>query len=108
QAIFKKMADYGFKIVGGDVRYRQWGSDSGFQGRFPQSAHTYGHAFDVNPDYNYCMYADGTVVGNLYSPGVNPYSLTDSIVNIWKQHGFYWGGDWNSLKDYMHFSYFDH
>lgn len=108
QAIFKEMADYGFKIVGGDVSYRQWGFDAGFQGRFPQSAHTYGHAFDVNPDYNYCIYADGTVVGKLYSPGVNPYSVTDPIINIWKQHGFYWGGDWNSLKDYMHFSYFNH
>lgn len=108
QAIFKEMADAGFKIVGGDISYRQWGSDAGFQGRFPQSAHTYGHAFDVNPEQNYCIYANGTVVGDHYTPGSDPYSVTEPIINIWKQHGFYWGGDWTSLKDYMHFSYFNH
>lgn len=108
QAIFKEMADAGFKIVGGDISYRQWGSDAGFRGTFPQSAHTYGHAFDVNPEQNYCIYADGTVVGSHYSPGSDPYSVTEEIINIWKRHGFYWGGDWTSLKDYMHFSYFNH
>ena len=108
QAIFREMADAGFKIVGGDISYRQWGSDAGFQGRFPQSAHTYGHAFDVNPDQNYCIYGNGTVVGSHYSPGSDPYSVTPQIINIWKAHGFYWGGDWTSLKDYMHFSYFNH
>lgn len=108
QAIFKEMADAGFKVIGGDISYRAWGSDAGFKGRFPQSAHTYGHAFDVNPNENYCIYANGTVVGSHYSPGSDPYSVTEPIINIWKQHGFYWGGDWTSLKDYMHFSYFNH
>ena len=108
QAIFKEMADAGFKIVGGDISYRTWGSDAGFKGRFPQSAHTYGHAFDVNPVQNYCIYANGQIVGDHYSPGSDPYSVTEPIINIWKQHGFYWGGDWTSLKDYMHFSYFNH
>lgn len=108
QAIFKEMADAGFKIVGGDISYRTWGSDAGFKGRFPQSAHTYGHAFDVNPVQNYCIYANGQIVGDHYSPGTDPLSVTEPIINIWKQHGFYWGGDWTSLKDYMHFSYFNH
>ena len=108
QAIFKEMADVGFKIVGGDISYRTWGSDSGFKGRFPQSAHTYGHAFDVNPDQNYCIYGNGTVVGKYYRPGSDPYSVTTPIINIWKKHGFYWGGDWHSPQDYMHFSYFNH
>ena len=108
QAIFKEMADAGFKIIGGDISYRAWGSDAGFRGTFPQSAHTYGHAFDVNPNENYCIYADGTVVGSFYRPGENEYSVTEEIINIWKSHGFYWGGDWTSLKDYMHFSYFNH
>lgn len=108
QAIFKEMADAGFKVIGGDISYRQWGSDAGFKGRFPQSAHTYGHAFDVNPTQNYCIYANGNIVGDHYSPGSDPYSVTEPIINIWKSHGFYWGGDWTSLKDYMHFSYFNH
>ncbi len=108
QAIFKEMADAGFKIVGGDVSDRPWGSDAGFKGTFPQSAHVYGHAFDVNPDQNYCIYGNGEVVGKYYRPGSDPYSVTTPIINIWKKHGFYWGGDWHSLKDYMHFSYFNH
>lgn len=108
QAIFKEMANAGFKVIGGNISYRQWGTDDGFRGRFPQSAHTYGHAFDVNPTQNYCIYANGEIVGDHYSPGSDPYSVTQDIVNIWKQHGFYWGGDWTSLKDYMHFSYFNH
>lgn len=108
QAIFKEIADTGFKITGGDISYREWGSDAGFKGRFPQSGHTYGHAFDVNPNENYCIYADGRVVGDHYSPGTDPLSVDDTIINIWKAHGFYWGGDWTSLKDYMHFCYFDH
>lgn len=108
QAIFKEMANAGFKVIGGNISYRAWGSDAGFSGRFPQSAHTYGHAFDVNPTQNYCIYANGNIVGDHYSPGSDPYSVTAPIINIWKQHGFYWGGDWTSLKDYMHFSYFNH
>lgn len=108
QAIFKEMADAGFKVIGGDISYRTWGTDAGFSPPFPQSAHTYGHAFDVNPEQNYCIYGNGQVVGSHYSPGSDPYSVTPQIINIWKQHGFYWGGDWNSPKDYMHFSYFNH
>ncbi len=26
-----------------------------------------------------------------------------TVVNIFKKHGFVWGGDWNSFKDYPHF-----
>lgn len=40
-----------------------------------------------------------------YRPGSDPYSVTQQVVNIWKKHGFYWGGDWKSYKDYMHFTY---
>ncbi len=109
QAIFKEMADAGFKIIGGDVSDRPWGSDTGYRGKFPQSAHVYGHAFDVNPDQNYCVYGNGRKpTGYYYRPGSDPYSVTTPIINIWKKHGFYWGGDWHSPQDYMHFSYFNH
>lgn len=106
QAIFKEMADAGFKVIGGNISYRTWGSDYGYAGNFYHSAHTYGHAFDVNPDQNY--YVGSYVVGSYYLPGTDPYSVTEEIVNIWKKHGFYWGGDWTYPKDYMHFSYFNH
>ena len=111
QEIFKEMKEAGFKIHGGDVSFRPWSyGDNGYQGAFYWSAHSYGHAFDVNPIENCYMPSSGSActVGNLYSPGVNEYSVTEEIVNIWKDHGFYWGGDWTAPIDYMHFSYFDH
>ena len=43
-----------------------------------------------------------------YQPGVDPYSVTPEVVAIWKKHGFFWGGDWKSSKDYMHFTYTNH
>lgn len=108
QAIFEEMADAGFKIIGGDVSYRPWGSNIVPSGQFVHSAHTYGHAFDINPDYNPCYGCDGYIPVYDYNPDVYEYSVTQEIVNIWKEHGFYWGGDWTSPIDYMHFSYFNH
>lgn len=40
-----------------------------------------------------------------YRPGADPLSIPDNVVAIWKKHGFYWGGDWKSAKDYMHFTF---
>ncbi|MFR7763129.1 MAG: M15 family metallopeptidase, partial [Eubacterium sp.] len=40
-----------------------------------------------------------------YKPGTNKFSVTQKVINIWKAHGFYWGGDWTGKKDTMHFSY---
>jgi len=28
----------------------------------------------------------------------------DKAVKIFKKYGWKWGGDWNSVKDYQHFS----
>lgn len=109
QAIFKEMADAGFRVTGTEgLGFDPWRYNDTFGGKWPWSAHAYGHAFDVNPNENYCIYANGDIVGDHYSPGSDPLSVDDKIVNIWKAHGFYWGGDWTSLKDYMHFSYFNH
>lgn len=72
------------------------------------SEHSTGTAVDINPDQNYCVYSDGTVVGSLYAPGENPYSIVKygDCWNAFVSHGFTWGGDaWRSTKDYMHFSY---
>ena len=68
------------------------------------SHHSYGVAIDINPDDNPATYTGGS-----YNPGGNYFSITDEIVQIWKKHGFYWGGDWNGYyKDYMHFTYTNH
>ena len=34
-----------------------------------------------------------------------PYKIdeNDLCCRLFKEHGFSWGGDWNSVKDYQHF-----
>jgi len=43
-----------------------------------------------------------------YQPGVNPYAILgdSSVVKIFKKYGWTWGGDWTSVKDYMHFQWY--
>lgn len=73
------------------------------------SQHAYGRAIDVNPLYNPYITADG------YTP-VNAGAYTDRSENtphkidegdlcyqVFTEHGFFWGGNWNSVKDYQHF-----
>lgn len=72
------------------------------------SEHATGTAIDINPDENQCIYSNGSVVGSLYAPGENPYSIEKygDCWNAFVRHGFTWGGDaWDSPQDYMHFSY---
>lgn len=78
------------------------------------SKHAYGCAIDINPRYNpYVTYNnDGTT---RISPenGIEyadrdkdfPYKIdkNDLCYQLFKEHGFTWGGSWNSLKDYQHF-----
>ena len=78
------------------------------------SKHAYGLAIDINPFYNpYVTYEkDGTekvspVAALGYADrSVNfPYKIDeeDLCCRLFKEHGFIWGGNWNSLKDYQHF-----
>lgn len=78
------------------------------------SKHAYGLAVDVNPLYNpYITYAeDGTEEVSPVSavPYADrdarfPYKIdeADLCYKLFLQHGFTWGGNWNSVKDYQHF-----
>ncbi|MCY1143711.1 M15 family metallopeptidase [Actinoplanes sp. Pm04-4] len=79
------------------------GSTSGF------SVHSYGKAIDVNTLEN--PYVKGTVVqppaGKAFTnrayvrPGMIRHG--DRVWRAFAMHGFAWGGDWTSLKDYQHF-----
>lgn len=78
------------------------------------SKHAYGLALDINPFYNpYVRYNED---GSLYicpedsTPYADrsaafPYKIDESdlCLKLFKEHGFVWGGDWNSCKDYQHF-----
>ncbi|WP_369069031.1 M15 family metallopeptidase [Kineococcus terrestris] len=73
------------------------------------SEHSYGTAIDVNPVRN--PYVRGTTVlpeaGRAYvdrTPAPGVVTAGDPVVRAFARHGFSWGGDWSSLKDYQHFS----
>ena len=77
------------------------------------SKHAMGMAIDVNPRYNPYVH---TVNGKLKIEPANgkpyadrsksyKYKITkgDLCYRLFKQHGFRWGGEWRTVKDYQHF-----
>ena len=84
------------------------------EGTSSLSKHALGLAIDINPFYNpYITYnKDG---GEKVSPANAsayadrtssfPYKIdeNDLCYQLFKEHGFTWGGHWNSCKDYQHF-----
>ena len=75
----------------------------------PGSEHMPGLAVDINPNENYECTLDGTATtGSYWRPDEDPYSIPadGDVVNAFRKYGFGWGGNWNTKKDYMHFSYF--
>ena len=78
------------------------------------SNHALGLAVDLNPLYNPCVRhkKDGTLLvqPETGKPFVSRtrtfiYKIThkDLAYRLFKKHGFKWGGDWNTVKDYQHF-----
>ena len=75
------------------------------------SYHTYGAACDINP-YTNNFYDTGPVP---YNPNCPPakgvvdsghcYDMSPQLIKIFADNGFYWGGNFNSVKDYMHFEW---
>lgn len=74
-------------------------------GKQELSWHAYGRAIDINPRVNPYQ-KDGTVlpVGAVYVPDRPGACAPDSLpVELFRARGFTWGGEWTSLRDYMHF-----
>lgn len=68
------------------------------------SYHSYGCVIDLNWSHNGASYT-----GWPYRPGKDKLAVTKKVVDIWKKHGFYWGGDWSEAYfDPMHFTYVNH
>lgn len=77
------------------------------------SKHALGLAIDINPFQNpYVTYPNG--VERISPPGSEPYADRDSglphiiteddlCYQLFTAHGFTWGGNWRTLKDYQHF-----
>ena len=78
------------------------------------SKHAYGLAIDINPYFNpYVKFnADGSLYvspkgseGYVDRDAAFPYKIdeNDLCYKLFTEHGFTWGGNWNSSKDYQHF-----
>lgn len=75
------------------------------------SQHSYGWAIDINPLQNPYIRGDGSALRRAAKayidrsqdlPGmIHP---GDIVVRSFARIGWEWGGDWTSIKDYMHFS----
>lgn len=79
-----------------------------------RSKHSFGLAVDINPRYNpyYKARASGKVIVKpeesvefLDRNASFPYKIKkgDLCYRLFKAHGFRWGGEWASSKDYQHF-----
>ena len=100
-AIFEEMYKAGFPIKSGDTDSYDWRR---MRTANLISHHSYGCVVDINWDDN--PMASFYEIGHCaYRPGSNRYSIPKKVVEIWKNHGFYWGGDWTEKKDYMHMTY---
>lgn len=80
------------------------------------SKHAYGLAIDINPYYNPYVVFNKNGDGDTYisPPGSEIYAdrsqdfaykidENDLCYRLFTEHGFTWGGNWNSTKDYQHF-----
>jgi len=75
------------------------------------SQHSYGWAIDINATQNPYVTGDGRVLRAVDLPYVDrskdlPGMIRpgDVVVRSFRAIGWGWGGEWHSLKDYMHFS----
>ncbi len=75
------------------------------------SRHSLGLAIDINPLYNPCVKNGGASISPANAGGYADRSQAfahkidegDLCLRLFLEHGFTWGGSWNSLKDYQHF-----
>ena len=77
------------------------------------SRHAQGMAIDINPLYNplvkerggRTMFYPSNAEAYIDRSKYFPYKIEneDLCVRLFKKHGFLWGGDWKSSKDYQHF-----
>ncbi len=78
------------------------------------SKHAYGLAIDINPFYNPYMVFQSDGSTYISPKGSEAYAdrnsdfphkidENDLCYKLFTEHGFTWGGTWNSCKDYQHF-----
>jgi hypothetical protein len=104
-AIFKEIYALDIKfpiktLVG--FSYRKVGG-VGLMNSTLMSAHSFGCAIDINPgNYDNDYYLGK---GNDLRNKKNPYYIPDEVIDIFENHGWFWGGDFEICSDTMHFQY---
>lgn len=99
---FEDMKKAKFKVLASETAGYTWRTMASNSGKV--SYHSYGCVVDLNWTHN-----GATYTGWPYNPHKDEYAVTDDIVEIWKEHGFYWGGNWSKAYfDPMHFTYVNH
>jgi len=71
------------------------------------SQHAYGRAIDINPFQNPYVSKSGNSQPEMasYNPDAKgTITQSSQVVEIFKHHGWGWGGNWRGSKDYQHFS----
>lgn len=83
------------------------------EGSTKLSKHAYGMAIDINPFFNpYVTFPNGKE--RISPEGSEPYANRslenehmiksgDLCYQLFSEHGFTWGGNWKTIKDYQHF-----
>jgi len=128
--IFNQLYEIGYpvqkmKLVseykGNDWQSIESGNTSAFNcrnatGSKKWSKHSYGKAIDINPIENPYISRSGRISHKAslsYRKRVHQKSTYadkavlvkgDKAIQIFKSHGWLWGGDWSGVKDYQHFS----
>ncbi len=107
QSIFTELAEKKYEIEfaqeldGGRGNYEVEGYEYRTTGSGRLSDHAYGGAIDINAVHNPMTGPRDALKENDGSK----YVVTDEVIKIFAKHGFYWGGDWHSSCDPMHFSF---
>lgn len=122
--IFRKLFDAGYPIErmqlvddfeANDEASMRANNSSAFNFRYVKgtrtlSNHSRGRAVDINPLYNPHVTKGGKVSpseGKKFAERSAdfPYKISrdDLCCQLFLAHGFSWGGDWKSSKDYQHF-----
>ena len=117
----RKFAIHSLKLIqefeGNDILSMEANNSSAFNFRKiantnKVSQHSYGIAIDINPVQNPYIKNNNEIIiiqpqsGKDFLDRTNIRSgMVEEIVDLFKDHGFNWGGDWTSLKDYQHFEY---
>jgi hypothetical protein len=95
QAVANELQQSGSTYQINDMACYRFDSDNGSSNIGLKSYHSYGAACDINASAN-PFSADGSPL---------PHDIPQEYVSAFNHHGFTWGGNWVSVKDYMHFEF---